>query len=134
MSRVYGIEVTFGRSRQPKDYETARADVTLNAEVDDGEDFKKVLTDLLATAAGTVYGAVGLSALALKQVPVDAPAPEAPAKAKRKRRTKAEILADKVDANFPRANGGFEIPGDLVYEDHDEGPEAGEALDPVLRA
>ena len=126
MSKVFGVEVTFGRSRQPKDYESVRAEVTLRAEVDDGEEFTTVLTDLLAQAAGTVYGAVGLTALAVKQVPVGETPPaqegdpvveattEEPAKPKRKRRTKAQMAADKLAAE---ATG--------------EGPAADEAFDPT---
>lgn len=59
--QVDEIRVTFMRKRQPRDYENAMAEITLQASLDDGEDHVSAMQTLLDDASGRVYERLGLS-------------------------------------------------------------------------
>lgn len=76
--QVYDITVLFSRNRQPKEYENCRAEITLKAQLDDGESYDEALSEMLDTAAKHVYNRLGMQAqgsAALPAAPAPAPAP-----------------------------------------------------------
>jgi len=81
---VYEISVTFGRKRQPKDYESANTELGAKVAFDEGEDWRSGTQDVLTTIQRTVYEALGLQAAAQQveqrsQTPQPTPAPPPPA-------------------------------------------------------
>lgn len=58
---VHSVWVSYTRSKQPKEYESAEPSVRFAAELDLGEDHVAVARRLMIDATGTVYSALGLS-------------------------------------------------------------------------
>ena len=114
--RVSTVTVGFSRSRQPAQYESAKAEVSYTAVIDEndaagaveGSNHVRSAALLLASAAAVVYNQLGLKVplpdgTTLAQ-PVETPTPEGTAAPvvplqRRTRRTKEQIAADEAAAN-----------------------------------
>lgn len=58
--QVFECSVSFKRTRQPRDYETAVAEVAYKAALDENDDHQEVTQTLLADASVAVYETLGL--------------------------------------------------------------------------
>ena len=110
MAQVTGVKVAFSRSRQPQQYESAKAEVEFTVAIPEGDadgdpnTIERVAAVLLAKAAAAVYSRLGINvAPSAEPATASAPTPEGTAAPvvplKRTRRTKEQIAADEAAAN-----------------------------------
>lgn len=141
---VHTVTVSFERSRQPRDYETARAQVSYTASLDEGEDHEKATATLIDGARGVVYERLGLKVPAstetqttekpkadTEEKPAKKAAPKKSPKAKKAEEKPAEPEEDKSEASGDdksKASDDETLPG---FEDDGAGDSA---EDPITDA
>jgi outer membrane biosynthesis protein TonB len=76
--QVFEATISFARSRQPREYENARAEISYKVQIEDGEDFQACTAQVLGAAQSTVYEALGMQAQAkrVETTPATQPAPK----------------------------------------------------------
>ena len=105
MSEITGGSVTYGRTVQPANYESKKAEVTLNFGIEEGTPAEVQTTFLVTVGNQAIHQCnrmLGINEQPAAYVPVaEAAAEPVPEAAKRTRRTKAQIEADETAAQAP---------------------------------
>ena len=111
MAKVYDVAVSFKRSVQPKEYETAVAEVSLKAQTEDGEDHVVLLAQLGEDARnGALNMLKGKFDATTRAMPTDIATAKATPKEEPKAEPKAEAPKSNGDASGMPDEGEAEKP------------------------
>lgn len=134
---VFHVEVTFGRTRQPKDYESARCEVSYHAALDEGEDHAAATERLVDDASGVVYRRLGMKVPAVSKAGTpeeeDAEAEKSSQKAPPAEKKAAAPKKGGKKAAAPKKDGGSEEGAPAPEPEKDANLAAGQVSDADLQ-